>query len=44
MKLSNKKIVEILKLLLDVDNIEVIKCAIESLIDRLEENDKQEHE
>ena len=32
-----KKLKEILKVLLEVDDIEIIKCVIESLIEELEE-------
>jgi len=32
-----KRIINILKILLDIDDIEVIKCVIESLIEELDD-------
>lgn len=31
------KVIKVLKLLLKIDNIEIMKCTIESLLDELEE-------
>lgn len=35
--MSNKRIIEVLKILLKIDNLEIIKCTIESLIEELED-------
>lgn len=43
MSLKDKEsIIKILKVLKEIDNIEVIKCALDSLIDKLEEQDSEE--
>ena len=35
--MSNKRIIEVLRILLKIDNVEIIKCTIESLIEELED-------
>lgn len=37
--LKIKKIIDILQIILKIDDIEIIKCSIESLIDNLKEED-----
>jgi hypothetical protein len=39
-KVKLKKIIDTLKLLLKLDDMEVLKCALESLIEDLEEESK----
>lgn len=34
----NDKVIQVLKILLTIENVEIIKCTIESLIEELEEN------
>lgn len=36
--MQNKKIIDILKVLLEIDDIELIKCSIESIIENLKES------
>ncbi len=42
MKVTRKKLVELLHVLLNIDDIEIIKCAIESLLDDLEQDKSQD--
>lgn len=44
MSANNKRIIDVLKILLNIENVEIIKCTIESLIEELEDlpNKKKE--
>jgi len=39
---SNAKLIKILKLLLEIDDIDIIKYSLESLVEDLEENKKDD--
>lgn len=44
MNLTRKKLVELFNVLLKIDDIEIIKCVIESLLEDLEQKNQEDDE